>query len=286
MKSSFTQTARTLTDSITIRGVGIHTGAESTVTLFPAEPGAGITFLRDNIEIKAHAGNVIDTSRCTILGTDGASVSTVEHLLSALSALGVTDVRIEIQGPELPIGDGGAQIWVAGIHDVGLTEIGNRTFPLLDTPLIVTGKDGAFIAAYPATSFRLTVAISFGHPLVGTQLARFEPDINDYSRDIAPARTFGFIEEVEALRAAGLALGGTLENAVVIYPDRYSVPLRFENELARHKLLDVIGDLSLAGVGALPPADIIAVKPSHRLNAAFAAKLHERLFSSPAWATE
>lgn len=277
MRRFYSLSARTLAKPVAVRGFGIHTGAESFVTLLPAEAGAGISFWVGGAEIPATAANVVDTARCTVLGAGGASVSTVEHLLSALSGLGVTEARIEIDGPELPIGDGGANIWVAAIREAGTVEAGELSFPVLSEPLIETGKGGAFIAAYPAERFRATVAISFDHRLVGTQIARFDAADGDYARDIAPARTFGFIEEVEALRAAGLAQGGSFENAVVVYPDHYSVPLRFPDELARHKLLDLIGDLTLAGVGPLPPADIITVKPSHRLNAAFAGRLRERI---------
>ena len=270
--------ARTVRQPVTVRGIGIHTGAASVVTLYPSPAGSGIVFQSGGTSIPARAGNVADTARCTVLRADSVTVSTVEHLLSAFAGLGVTDTRIEITGPELPIGDGSALCWIDALSEAGLVETGEINLPTLDEPLIETGKGGAFIAAYPAPAFRATVAISFDHPLVGTQIARFDTASGDkYFRDVAPARTFGFIEEVEALLAAGLAKGGSFDNAVIVYPDRYSVPLRFPDELARHKLLDVMGDLTLAGVGPLPAADIIAVKPSHRLNTAFAARLRARL---------
>jgi UDP-3-O-[3-hydroxymyristoyl] N-acetylglucosamine deacetylase len=273
--------SRTIAAPVTVEGVGIHTGQTARVALLPASPGAGISFRKAGQSIPAIAANVTDTSRCTVLGTSGTTVSTVEHLLSALVGLGVTDVVVEVDGAEIPVGDGSAQVWVDALRRAGMREettAGARLPTALHEPLLVAGKGGAFIAAYPADSFRTTFVIAFDHPLVGTQAARFEPARgDDYARDIAPARTFGFIEEVEALRAAGLARGGSLDNAIVIYPDRYSAPLRFDNELARHKLLDLIGDLSLSVAGALPAADIIAVKSSHRLNVAFAAQLADRL---------
>ncbi len=270
-------TSRTLNSEVVVEGVGIHTGAHARVTLRPAPPGAGIVFVRDGVEIAARAASVADTSRCTVLaGSGGGTVSTVEHLLSALSGLGVTDARAEVEGPELPIGDGSALPWVEALRSAGLVDgaAPAAAAPALTEPVLVTGKHGAFVAAYPADRFRATVATVFeDHPLVGTQVARFDAGVDDYARDVAPARTFGFIEEVEALRKAGLALGGSLENAVVVYPDRYSSPLRFEGELARHKLLDLLGDLSLAGLGPLPPVEVFAVKPSHRLNVSLAARL-------------
>ncbi len=268
----------TINASVTVTGVGIHTGADAVVTLAPAsEPRRGVVFQRSGEAevIVASAVNVVDTARCTVLGSgsNGATVSTVEHLLSAFAALGVTDAIVIVDGPELPIGDGGALIWTDAIARAGgarpfagtLNE--NQAAWTLAEPLIITGKNGAFIAAYPSDVLRLTVAVAFDHALVETQTARFDFATGDYVREVAPARTFGFIEEVEALRAAGLARGGSFDNAVVVYPDRYSSPLRFPDELARHKLLDLIGDLALAFPGEyLPALEIFAVKPSHRLN--------------------
>jgi len=191
-----------------------------------------------------------------------------------------------VDGPELPIGDGSAALWVNAVRAAGGTRKigeGGSAAGRLAEPLLVTGRGGAFVAAYPSDALRLTVAISFDHPLVGTQVARFDAGRgDDYATEVAPARTFGFIEEVEALRAAGLARGGSLDNAVIVYPDHYSVPLRFDDELARHKLLDLLGDLSLATGGSMPlPAmDIVAVKPSHRLNTELAARLAETVGAS------
>lgn len=270
-------THRTLYNPTVVSGIGIHTGADSRVVLHPGPPGSGIVFRSGAERLPAIATQVVDTSRCTVLGNGAATVSTVEHLLSACAGMGVSDLIVEVRGPELPIGDGSARLWVEALGEARLQDSGEPLAPpLLTEPVVVTGKGGAFIAAYPGATPTLTTAISFDHPLVTTQVARFESNRDNYARDIAPARTFGFIEEVEALRKAGLALGGSFENAVVVYPDRYSVPLRFPDELARHKLLDLMGDLMLTNFGRLPNADIIAVKPSHRLNVALAAQLAER----------
>ncbi|MBC8101485.1 MAG: UDP-3-O-[3-hydroxymyristoyl] N-acetylglucosamine deacetylase [Cytophagales bacterium] len=265
---------------VSLRGVGIHTGTDCAVTIHPADAGSGVHFALDGGgSVEAAVRNVVDTDRCTVLGNGGVTVSTVEHLLSALIGLGITDARIEVTGPEIPILDGSARPWVEAIGSVQIREssVPRPVPPLsLSAPILVTGKNGSFLAASPSDAFRLTVATVFDHPLAGTQVARFAPgEGSDFARDVAPARTFGFIEEVEALRKAGLALGGSLENAVVVYPDRYSSPLRFASELAYHKLLDVLGDLFLAG-GTLPlTLDIVAVKPSHRLNVEFASRLWE-----------
>lgn len=255
-----------------IQGVGLHTGKPASVILSTALHGSGIRFFAFDQEVAARAENVIDTTRCTVLGRGSFRVSTVEHLLSACAGLGVSDLNVQVDGPELPIGDGSAQIWVDALQSMGFPNVLSKvTPPVLREPIVVTGKNGSFVAAYPSDKLRVTVCASFEHPLVGTQIARYAPGENgvaaDYIVNIAPARTFGFIEEVEALQKAGLALGGSLDNAVVVYQDRYSRPLRFPDELARHKLLDVLGDLNLAFGGAgVPLADIIAVKPSHTLN--------------------
>ena len=253
-----------------VAGVGLHTGRHAVVDLFPAPPGTGIVFRTGETEIAARAENVVDTTRCTVLGKESVRVSTVEHFLSACAGLGVSDLIAEVSGPEMPIDDGSAQIWADVLLQAGIGEIEEARFAppvsVLREPVIVPGKNGAFVAAYPSDSLRVTVCAAFEHPLVGTQIARFVGG-DEYIADIAPARTFGFIEEIEALQKAGLALGGSLDNALVVYPDHYSRPLRFPNELARHKLLDVLGDLNLAFGGAgVPIADIIAVKPSHTLN--------------------
>ncbi|MES2461481.1 MAG: UDP-3-O-acyl-N-acetylglucosamine deacetylase [Armatimonadota bacterium] len=272
--------ARTLSAPVSLRGVGIHSGVESAVTVFPGAPGDGVIFVPiGGTPIAAAAANVVDTSRCTVLGANGQTVSTVEHLLSAFAGLGITDARIEIDGPEVPILDGSALPWVEAILSVGILEgeTPAATSTTIRQPLLISGKNGSFIHVHPASCFSLTVAAVFDHPLIGTQVARFVPsEENDYAADVAPARTFGFIEEVEALRSAGLALGGSLDNAVVVYPDRYSAPLRFPAELAYHKLLDMMGDLFLAfGEPLSLRLAIVAVKPSHRLNVELASRLRD-----------
>lgn len=252
---------------VTVSGIGIHTGQPSTVTLSPLPsvfpPGSGIVFETPQGPIRVAPENVAETLRCTVLAQGDARLSTVEHLLSACAGRGVRDLCVTVDGPELPILDGSAKGWadVLPQRELSLRE--------LSKPVIVTGRGGAFIACYPADRLTVTCAIAFEHPLVGTQVARWEGD--GYETEIAPARTFGFIEEVQKLLDAGLAKGGSLDNAVIVHPDRYEPALRFDNELARHKLLDLLGDLYLNGF--LPKADIIAMKPSHGLNCQLASLL-------------
>jgi UDP-3-O-[3-hydroxymyristoyl] N-acetylglucosamine deacetylase len=269
---------QTVERGVSVSGVGIHTGAEARVFLHPAPWGQGVTFLQGKQSIPALASSVVDTSRCTVLGQNGVTVSTVEHLLSACAGLGVTDVTVEVQGPELPIGDGSANLWVEALQSADLKQ-GPLVAPIhIPHPVLVSGKGGAFIVAYPLppgeSHAQFTYAGSWEHPLVQTQVARFEPVRERYDEIVAPARTFGFIEEVEALLKAGLAKGGSFDTALVVYSDHYSAPLRFGDELARHKLLDLMGDLFLCGITGLV-ADIIAVRSGHRLNIAFANALRK-----------
>ncbi|MBC8134857.1 MAG: UDP-3-O-[3-hydroxymyristoyl] N-acetylglucosamine deacetylase [Fibrella sp.] len=269
---------------MTVEGIGIHTGTPSRVTLSPAPLGAGIVFRAQGVEIPARAQSVVDTARCTVLGRDGVTISTVEHLMSAVASqrfegLYLEDLYIDVEGVELPIGDGSANLWVEALSRAGLPKLRREKAMAPEGDYLVTGNGGSFITAFDAKQFSVTVVVQFDHPLIGTQVAHFEAHPGSYAKNIAPARTFGFIEEVEALRKAGLALGGSEENAVVIYPDHYSRPLRFQNELARHKLLDLIGDFALAG---LPRHNmqIFAFKPSHRLNVEFAKQLAADIWKS------
>ncbi|GAB4452033.1 MAG: UDP-3-O-acyl-N-acetylglucosamine deacetylase [Armatimonadaceae bacterium] len=271
------QSQRTLEEPTVVIGTGIHTGEKARVTLHPVPSGSGITFRSQGETIPAHHACVVDTSRCTVLGKNGVTVSTVEHLLSACAGTGITDLLVEVQGPEMPIGDGSARIWLDAFAEAGIAQ-GDPTellFPtaLSQTVTVADARREIFLAARPAPEFRLLTHIAFEHSLIQTQTWEWSASHGNYAGEIAPARTFGFIEEVEALQKAGLAKGGTLENAVVIYPDRYSSPLRFDNELVRHKALDLLGDLLLVGNGLLPNADIIAIKPGHRYNVMLAAEI-------------
>jgi UDP-3-O-[3-hydroxymyristoyl] N-acetylglucosamine deacetylase len=247
----------------TLSGVGIHTGKPCTATLTALPPGSGIIFETPQGAIAARPENVVETLRCTVIGKNAARLSTVEHLLSACAGRGVRDLLVTVHGPELPILDGSAVGWAEALPQ------GELVLRALQAPVVVTGRGGAFLACYPAERLTVTCAIAFEHALVGTQVVRWEGA--DYAQEIAPARTFGFIEEVQTLLEAGLAKGGSLDNAVIVHPDRYEPALRFDNELARHKLLDLLGDLYLTGF--LPKADIIAMKPSHGLNCQLASLL-------------
>jgi len=261
--------------SNTLRGVGLHSGADAAVRFWPAPAGAGLILrhILTGQEIPARAANVCDTSRCTRLGRDGWEIQTVEHALSALTGLGVDDALIETEGGELPAADGSAAPFAALIMGVGLlAQPGPPVTPLaLSVPLAL--EEGASsVVALPSDRFRVTVVLDYPrHLYLGTLAATFDAAGGDYAVEVAPARTFGFLSEIEWLRAHGLGLGATRDNAVVLGEDRYETPLRFPNELARHKLLDLIGDLAL--IGRPVSAHVIAVRPGHALNVRLALAL-------------
>ena len=249
-------------------GVGLHSGADAVLCLLPAPAGTGLVF-RDSAtgqEIPARAANVSDTSRCTRLKAGGVEVQTVEHVLSALAGLGVDDALIELIGGEIPAADGSAAPFAALIRAAGLREQTEGIVrPKILTQPVSVSEGGSAIIALPSDRFQATIVLDYPrYPYLGTIAAIFDAFGGDFVTEIAPARTFGFLSEIEALRAHGLGLGASRENAIVLGEDGYETPLRFSNELARHKLLDLIGDLAL--IGQPLQAHVIAIKPGHTLN--------------------
>lgn len=257
-------------------GVGLHSGASTTVRILPAEAGVGRYFVRTDLagcpKIPAAVASVQQTLLSTELVAGDAKVRTVEHLLAALSALGVDNARIELDGGEVPLLDGSAKEWVAAIASVGtIAQELPRHQPILNEPVWVREGD-AFVAALPAPTLRYTYGIDFDLSAIGNQWHSWSPDREDFATDIAPARTFGLAHQIEQLRSAGLIQGGSLENALVCGEDGWlNPPLRFSNEPVRHKLLDLVGDLSL--VTALPIAHYLAYKASHHLHTQLARQL-------------
>jgi UDP-3-O-[3-hydroxymyristoyl] N-acetylglucosamine deacetylase len=254
----------TLRDTIEFEGIGLHTGLAARVRVRPATAGSGLSFRLDGtVTIPAHADFVTDTRRATVLGSGGHTVSTVEHLLSALAGMGVDNALIDVEGPEIPVLDGSALPFAQAIAAAGTTSLGEprrRYVPAAPTYF----RDGdKLLIVLPAAGFRVKLAVAYDAP-VGAQFFDGEVTPETYLREIAPARTFGFAHEVEALRKAGLARGGTLENAVVFAPDGPMQPLRFPDEPVRHKALDLIGDFAL--LGAWPQAEIVAIKGGHELH--------------------
>lgn len=254
----------TLREGFVFEGPGLHTGALCSVDVRPAAAGAGLYFvLGDETIVPATSEFVIETARATVLGKDGASVSTVEHLLAALFGMGVSNAEIRVRGPEVPVTDGSAKQFADAIASRGIAAQSEpRERHALAAATFVRDGERALICL-PAASFRIKFLADFPAP-VGTQYfdAEITPEL--FHSEICSARTFGYLREVEDLRKRGLAQGGTLENAIVFAPDGPLQPLRWPNEVVRHKVLDLLGDLAL--LGAWPQFEVIAIKSGHKLH--------------------
>jgi UDP-3-O-[3-hydroxymyristoyl] N-acetylglucosamine deacetylase/3-hydroxyacyl-[acyl-carrier-protein] dehydratase len=296
----------TIKKPVVVKGVGLHTGKEVTLTFKPAPEGHGYIFQRIDLEgapeVNADVNRVVSTQRGTTLKQGEAVVHTVEHALSALSGLGIDNVLIELDGPEVPILDGSAAPFVAALKKAGIKEQEKeREYFVIDEPIVYKDeKTGAELVALPKDQFEVVALIDFNSEVLGQQYASFN-GTTDYSKDIAPCRTFVFLHEVEYLFEQNLIKGGDLDNAIVIADrkvnqdelDRLAkklgkpsvkvekegvlntVKLQFKNEPARHKLLDVIGDVAL--LGSPIQGKIVATKPGHAANVAFTKHLKQAL---------
>ncbi|HET7614719.1 MAG TPA: UDP-3-O-acyl-N-acetylglucosamine deacetylase [Gemmatimonadaceae bacterium] len=258
---------KTLARPASLEGVGLHLGVPCRISFHPAASKQGIIFKRTDCpgspRIRAHVSEVSGSERRTQLGKGEQSVHTVEHVLAAVTGLEIDDVTIEMDGPEPPILDGSAAPFLAALEEAGTASVaGEPDFLELTEPVRII--DGASVyEAYPSDRLELDVTIEFPHPLIGKQSRRFTVDAESFASELSRARTFGFVHEVDALRAKGLIKGASLENAVVLDDkDILSGELRWHDEFVRHKAMDCIGDLALAG--ARVRARIVALKPSHR----------------------
>lgn len=292
----------TIKKSVTVSGVGLHTGVQANMTFLPARPNHGIKFQRIDLEgepiVDADVDNVVDLSRGTTIEQNGARVNTVEHTLAALVGLEIDNVLIQLDGPEPPIMDGSSQMFVDALLEAGLEEQ-NALRNFFEVPESIFYRDSSRdveIAALPLDDYRVTVMVDYNSPVLGSQHASLT-DIKQFRKEIASCRTFCFLHELEMLHKNNLIKGGDLNNAIVVV-DRMiedheleslaalfnrpkvevkkegilnNVELRYKNEPARHKLLDVMGDLAL--VGRPLKAQILAARPGHAANVAFAKKL-------------
>ncbi|MFO1396248.1 MAG: UDP-3-O-acyl-N-acetylglucosamine deacetylase [Burkholderiales bacterium] len=263
---------RTLKKPTKTTGVGLHTGARVEMTLRPAPIDTGIVFQRTDLPrapaIPAQAANVGDTRLSSTLKVDGASVSTVEHLMSALAGLGIDNLFVDIAGPELPIMDGSAGPFVFLLQSAGIAEQNARKRYLRVRETVEVTDGDKWARFTPFDGFRLDFTIDFPHPVFGSENRHVVVDFasDSYAKEVARARTFGFMQDVDAMRAAGLGLGGSLQNAVVLDEFRVlnSEGLRYDNEFVRHKVLDAIGDLYLLGHPLI--GQYTAYKSGHALN--------------------
>jgi UDP-3-O-[3-hydroxymyristoyl] N-acetylglucosamine deacetylase len=265
---------RTLRRSITCAGIGLHSGNKVTLSLKPAPAGYGIRFQRADLgglEIPASVEHVASIHYATGLARGDAAVETVEHLLAALVSQGIDNVMVELSHPEVPIMDGSAAPFVYLIQEAGVKKLAApRQYLRVVRPVSVEHGDKR-MAIYPAEGFRVSYTISFDHPLLRHQTRTFDVDEDTFAEEIAPARTFGFLKEVEMLRQRGLALGGSLDNAIVLGETGPLNTLRFEDEFVRHKILDAIGDLALVGYPIV--GHVVVQRGGHALHTALAAAL-------------
>ena len=274
---------RTLKTLVRAAGVGLHTGRKVGLTLRPAQPDTGIVFRRTDlpepVDLPARAHLVGETRLCSCLVSGEARVYTVEHLMSALSGLGIDNMYVDIDGPEVPIMDGSAAPFVYLIQEAGAKTLdAPRRYLKILRPISLTRGDKR-IAIYPSDHFKVTYSIAFDHPMLRHQSRTIRLTSDAFIDEIAPARTFTFLNEVEMLRQQGLALGGSLENAIVISDTGVlNNGLRFDDEFVRHKILDVIGDMALVGYPMI--GHLVAHRGGHALHTAFAAQVLEE---SEAW---
>ncbi len=270
---------RTIKKPAAISGIGLHSGARITMRMRPATANTGIIFHRTDgeqtVDIKACSENVVDTRMATVIGNQGMTVSTIEHFMAAIAAFGIDNLHVDIDGPEVPVLDGSAAPFIREIQQAGTTTLNrSRRFIAIRKPLeIIEGEKR--INIIPSRFFRISFDIAFDHPAISVQHHSMKFTNEIFCKDIASARTFGFLHEVEYLKANGLARGGSLENAVVIDDKGVMNPegLRFQNEFVRHKILDAFGDFSLLGSPIL--GHIRAFKAGHDLNAKMVKMIEE-----------
>lgn len=299
----------TIKAPITISGIGLHTGVEANMTFVPAKPNHGIKFQRVDLEgqpiIEADVDHVVDVSRGTTLEKDGARVNTVEHTLAALAGLEIDNVLVQVDGPEPPIADGSANVFIEELEKAGLEEQNahRNFFEVPESIFHTESKRNVEIAALPLDDYRITVMVDYNSPVLGSQHASLN-DIADFKEQIAASRTFCFLHEVEELYQNNLIKGGDLDNAIVVVDRKVkeheldhlaellgkpkveakeegilnNVELRWKNEPARHKLLDVVGDLAL--LGRPIKAQILAARPGHAANIAFVKKLKKLMLET------
>jgi UDP-3-O-[3-hydroxymyristoyl] N-acetylglucosamine deacetylase len=267
---------RTVAGEVHFSGVGLHSGRPVCMAVKPAPVNFGIKFSRTDLAekplIPAVFRNVVDTSLATVIGSEGAIVSTIEHLMACLAGLAIDNALVELDAYEVPVMDGSAGPFASKILQKGIREqAAPRHYFIIRSPIELAG-DGKFVGVYPDASFRISSEIEFDHPTIGRQALSLKLDAGAFDGEISRARTFGFFHEVETLKRYGLARGGSLDNAVVIRENGIlnREGLRFADEFVRHKILDCIGDFALLGMPIL--GRIVTRRSGHAFNHSFLKK--------------
>ena len=264
----------TLAKSVVRKGIGLHSGKESEVRLFPSDkPGFQVSWTNKiDTPLPLIANQIRNSPLCTTLDLEGNRLSTVEHLMAALAGVGLTHIHFQVSGEEIPLLDGSSQGWIEAIEEVGIVpaKTPKKKPPLLKNSIFLS-RGESVICATPSERFKLVGMIDFSYKAIGQQIFAIELSPKKFVKEIAPARTFGFMDQLDQLKKSGLIKGGSLDNALVCDGDSWiNPPLRFKDEPVRHKLLDLIGDLALVG---FPNAQILVYKGSHALHADLAAAL-------------
>lgn len=277
---------RTLAGPVSCSGVGVHSGKTVRMTIKPAPVNHGIQFVRLDLPgtpaIPAHFSRVVDTSLATVIGNDGAIVSTIEHLMATFAGLSIDNARVELDGYEVPIMDGSARTFSKLIGSAGIRDQwGCKCVFVVKKPVGVSEGEKSVIA-YPFSRFKISYTIDFSHPLIGRQTFMFDGSPVQFDREIASARTFGFLHELEYMKRYGLARGGSLDNAVVIGQDGVlnQGGLRYHDEFVRHKILDSLGDFSLLGLPIM--GHLVVERSGHKFNHRF---LTEFFLQKDCWET-
>lgn len=260
---------RTIKRIVSTKGVGLHSGRKVTMKLVPAPENTGVVFIRRDLGCKGmnvNISSVVDTRLSTNLRSNRVEVKTVEHLLASLSGLGLDNIYIELDGPEVPIMDGSALMFIDMIIEAGI-EIQSKKVPYLriTKPIIIKNRS-SHIGIFPYEGRRVSCSIYYEHPELGLQSMGIDINEENFVQEIAPAKTFGFLKDVEMMHANGLAIGGSLENAIVLDEDGIinSNMVTFTDEFVRHKILDIIGDISIVGIPIY--GHIVADRPGHSAN--------------------
>lgn len=272
----------TLAQSETLTGTSLHEGLNVTLTLKPAVVDSGYTFIRtdrDNAEVRACTANITEVQRRTLLVQNGVEVHTCEHVLAALYGMGVDNAVIEVSAAEPPAGDGSAKVFMEMIQQAGIVELDAEAKVFSLTKEIAIEANGVSIKAAPAASFSVEYTLDYGVPFMPATTVSFEITPENFTKQIAPARTFCLEEEAKQLQAMGFGKGANTQNTLVVSPDGpLENTLRFDDEYARHKLLDIVGDLALVGVRL--NASIVAVKSGHSMNQQAAIEIRKQIEAS------
>jgi UDP-3-O-[3-hydroxymyristoyl] N-acetylglucosamine deacetylase len=257
---------QTIRKAVVLEGIGLHSGKPARITLSPAPADSGIVFRLgpEGAPIPAAPESVVDSHYATTIGVNGCRIQTVEHLMAAAAGLGIDNLAVEVDGVEVPAVDGSAKPFVAALHAAGRSTQGARRRPISIPHPIKVGSGNRWIQIVPAAQLRISYTLDNDHPAIGTQALSWVPDEESFVAEYAPARTYGFLKDLGVMRKHGLALGGSLDNAIVVGKRGTLNGLRYRDEFVRHKVLDLIGDLAL--LGRPIHGHVIARNAGHAMN--------------------